>query len=133
MSPEDPLAALLTDAEDYREELADALSGLVTISRETGDLLFTNEYLNLDARSKVLVALLALNAAAMLDLRSSAAVAPSALVEITALPGGTVRPRLRELVAARLVMSRSGSYELPNAFVPQAIAELASATGGVAA
>lgn len=60
------------------------------------------------------------------DMAESAAVSPKETEEALGLPGGTVRPRLQELVASRIVIKTGGKYAVDSTTLHRAANELES-------
>lgn len=109
MESENPLSALRQQTPDWRERLAEMLAPYVVFD-DHGELEFLPFCDAQSSRNRVLIAVLALVAADDLGLRSGP-VTPKAVESATAIPGGTVRRCLRELVASRVLVVRDGSYD----------------------
>jgi len=120
----DPLASLIVDEDSIaREELAAGLKPYVQLSKK-GGLWLQTPFDELDSATKVLCLLLAIKAQAMLDLRESDQASPAELIEISGMPGGTVRPKLSKLVEKRFLAKADREYRVPPAAVRKALAEL---------
>jgi hypothetical protein len=120
----DPLEDLVVDeSEMARDELAKLLRPYVRFARD-GTMLFEDSFQGLPARARVLCALLALRAMNILGLRPDPGAGPQVLVDLTNMPPGTVRPKLRELAKSRLVTKEAGNYVVPNAAMRRAAAAI---------
>lgn len=116
---DNPLARLLVEAIDTREELAAILDGFVTID-ESGSIAFSAGFDSQPARRRVLVAVLAARAAFELDLRDEGSATPADIEQLTGMPGGTVRPKLRELAGSRVLHCSDGRYVVPDSQIRRA-------------
>ena len=111
----DPLDAVFVSAEQVQGEqralLARLLVPFAQIDPENGKVYFTKKVDELSAKRKIIVFLLA--RLALANRKDSIFPSAATLKEIedgTGLPGGTVRPRLMELVRERLAMKSGSSY-----------------------
>lgn len=114
---DDPLQRLLVSAKEVnRELLASLLHRWVAIDQETGAIMPTAEWDQLDARRKALIYLLARKAALALAIDIGGEAAGARTVELaTGMKGGTVRRVLRELFNERLVAQDSDAgYVVPS-------------------
>jgi hypothetical protein len=130
MTDDDPLARLLMDDADEvdRAAIAATLQDLVAVDSKSGRLALKPAFDNLPARARVLVYLLGARVAVLLGKRGDEHVLPKEIIEITGMPAGTVRPKLAELLEARLVShSDDGAYTVAPHQVGRAIAALAPA------
>jgi hypothetical protein len=120
------LEDLLTDESDYdREGLAAALIDVVRIGHG-GELLPAAGWTRLSQGSKVLIALLASKAGAALGVRSPEGLTGSEVEALTQVPGGTVRPQLRQLAEEHLAQQAGdGRYFIPAMSVPRALSRVA--------
>jgi hypothetical protein len=115
MGENDPLDALFVKPGQVEGEQRALLASLVlpfaSIEAESGVVHYNERGEALNARLKVLVFLLARLALAN---KASAGFAPSAspkeIEEGCTLPGGTVRPALKQLAQSRLAIKSSGKY-----------------------
>lgn len=123
MDSSNPLTRLVVDAVDVREQLASALTDYVVYD-ERGQLAFTASFDRATARHRVLIAVMALIGQAHLGGREEGPVRPAEIQDVTGMPGGTVRPKLRELVDRRCLTSSDGAYILPDALVRNGMREL---------
>jgi len=110
MATPDPLSALLVDEEDVaRDELAAGLAPFIQITKQ-GGLLPRSSFDGLSAADKVLTLLLSIKAMKMLELRDSERVGPAELIELSGMPGGTVRPKLSALTRKRMIVKDDHAY-----------------------
>jgi hypothetical protein len=81
---------------------------------DRGDLLLQPDFDVLTTEAQVACVLLAIKALGMVGLRSLDAATPAEIVALSGLPGGTVRPKLRDLLKRRCVARNSdGRYFMP--------------------
>jgi hypothetical protein len=111
-----PLSALVIDSPAATtEQLAETLRGRVRIDPASRSVFIEDD--KMDARQRVLLALLGWQALAMLAEKDASttshsawALTPREITEIAGLPGGTVRRTLRELLAERFVQQDDGYF-----------------------
>ena len=122
----DPLERLVLDAtEADRATIADVLSDRVGIDRSSGRIVLLPGYSPLNARSKVLLVLLAAKAAHLLGLRESELLRTQEVVMVSGLPPGTVAPKLKELREDRVVAQGADrAYYVPNALLQRVADQL---------
>lgn len=110
MANSDPLSALLVDEDEVaRDELATGLAPYIQITKQ-GGLLPKPAFEGLSAADKVLTLLLSIKAMKMLGLRDDERVGPAELIELSVMPGGTVRPKLSALAGKRLIVKDGHEY-----------------------
>jgi len=119
MSPEakmndSPLQGLVVDGDAIRDEiLAGLLRDRVQLAAPNG-IVFRSTAVPLSVRSRVLIGILGGAALHRLGHRRFVSVSPKELEDLIGVPGGTVRPALRELVSRRLVRAENGRYQIPS-------------------
>jgi hypothetical protein len=129
MPATDPLASLLIDEDDVaREELAAGLAPYVQITRQ-GGLMPLPAFEGLTAADKVLALLLSVKAMKMLGLRDGERVGPAELIELSGMPGGTVRPKLSSLVKKRLIIKDDHEYWITTLGSRKALEALVASNG----
>ena len=117
-----PLSALVVNEGDlFQEELAEVLASRVRLTPGGGFVLEPG-FDRLGADRKVCCALLAVKAAAMLELRRHGSARPRELERLTGMPGGTIRPALAHLLKSRIVTATGSDYEVPGHAVRRAAA-----------
>lgn len=113
---EDPLDAVFDTPEEMeganREKLAIMITAFAVVDPENGSFFTKSPWKKLTAKQKVLVFLLARLALSIRNPEFSKVVKSNEIEEATELPGGTVRPKLRELVKDRIAYReiRGGYY-----------------------
>jgi len=113
---EDPLDAVFDAPEEIdganRERLAKMITPFAVIDPENGTFFTKTPWGKLTSKQKVLVFLLARLALSTRNPEFSKAVNPKDVEDATELPGGTVRPKLGELVKDRIAYceKESGYY-----------------------
>jgi hypothetical protein len=113
MVTNDPLTALIVDEADVaREDLASALGPLLRLTAK-GSVVLEEGFDRLKAEQKVCAVLLGVRAAHLLELRAASDASPKEIAELSGMAGGTVRPKLMELVRRRVVRASKGRYEVP--------------------
>jgi hypothetical protein len=126
----DALATLLVDEEDLAEdEITRALRPYVRLTR-SGELVPEPRFDQISTEHRVLCVLLAVQALHMLGIRRTATVTPAQVVSLSAMPDGTVRPKLSALRKARVLTKRGSEYELPLSRVRHAVRVLESESYG---
>lgn len=125
----DPLDELVVKSEEVEGEnrkiLARILKPHVQIDPEKGTIYFVKQPSNLNTKEQVLVVLLAKLALAQKNPDISPITTPKELEEISGLPGGTVRPKLGELVKEKVIAKSSVGYyiEAVNLYKARAVLE----------
>lgn len=118
------LASLLVEektfSEDVAEQLYELLSDFVKIGSVKGEILVQPPFDSLDAERKVLIVILAAKAAFALGVSTQEGLRPKEIEGVAALPGGTVRPRLKALLEQRLVIPQNGQYCFPVSAISRA-------------
>lgn len=113
MTDQDPLSSLIVDESHLaREELADTLRPYLRLGR-SGQVVIDRAFDQLTALQKVACILLGLAAAHMLDLRDRRGATPQEIVRVSGLAGGTVRPKLSELLRDRYAVRDGHDYAIP--------------------
>ena len=114
MSNIDPLDALLTKATivdgEHRALLAKLLTPHVRLDPDTGKIYFTQHPPKLNTKQQVLVYLLARLALAQKNPNYTTVATTKDVEEGTGLPGGTVRPKLSELLKERIISKTEAGY-----------------------
>jgi len=119
----DPLQELVVDAAAVdRNAIASVLKGRIAIDSDSGRLVLSPSYNDLEARRKVLSVLLARKAAHLLKLAENEALTNKEVGEQTGLPPGTAAPSLKSLKELRLVsQDATKAYYISNAQLSNAI------------
>lgn len=113
MATKGPLDRLMVKEDALAEgHVAAALEQYVGLT-SSGGIVLKGAFDDLKAREQVLCILLAMRAAQLLGLKGEAGLTPLEIVEVSGMAGGTVRPKLSELVKSRLVAKEGGRYEVP--------------------
>ena len=111
----DPLEKLVVDDEEIdRTLLSEVLAPYVRISKKAGQPVFTPEFSRLSEGGKILVYLLARQAATTLGLSSEGSAAtPKEVSASTGVKYGTAKPTLVGLVRKGFLSSVGGEYSVP--------------------
>ncbi|MCL5428742.1 MAG: hypothetical protein M1347_02910 [Chloroflexi bacterium] len=114
---QDPLDAFFDTPEklegEMRERLAQMIVPFAAADPVSGDIHPKRGWNALDTKKKVLVILLAKLALSAKDAQFSASISSKEIEQITGLPGGTVRPKLSELVKDRIAFrDHSSNYSV---------------------
>ncbi len=129
MPNSDPLDELVTKAKvvegEHRLLLAELLKPHVRIDPDTGKIYFTNHPPKLNTKQHVLVYLLAKLALAQKNSEYTSVATTRDVEENTGLPGGTVRPKLSELLKDKIISKTEAGYliEAANLFRAKALLE----------
>ena len=125
----DPLESLLVDQREVdRGVLARALAPLMRVDRENRTYAFLPGIKErLENRRVVLSSLLARKALALLVPDYAEACPPRVLESETGIPGGTLRPLLKDLSGKRLVAKQGDGYLVPNFALESAISSFGKA------
>lgn len=112
---EDPLDAIFDAPEELqgvkREMLAKMIAPFAAVDPKNGTFFAKLAWNNLTTKQKVLVYLLARLALSTKNPEFSKSVTHGDVEEATELPGGTVRPKVSELIRDRVVYrNKDGSY-----------------------
>ena len=108
-----PLENLLIDDTALQDEiLADLLRDRIQLT-VSGGIVFKADASRLGVRSRVLIGLLGGAALHRLGKRREQTITPKELEVLIGVPGGTLRPALRDLVSRKLVRADRGRYEIP--------------------
>jgi hypothetical protein len=125
----DPLDELVVRSEEVEGEnrkiLAKILLPHVQIDPEKGTIYFVKQPSNLTTKEQVLVVLLAKLALAQKNPDITPITTPKEVEDISGLPGGTVRPKLGELIKDKIIAKSSVGYyvEGKNLYKARAILE----------
>lgn len=111
----DPLEDLLVDEGEINKELLAALlAPYVRLSRDTASVILTATGRALSNKPKIIVYLLARKALRALSLIESEGASTGDVTNNTGIPGGSVRPTLRNLLRDTLVaQTDEGDYYVP--------------------
>lgn len=113
---DDPLDAIFDTPEklegELREKLANMLIPFAKIDNTNGTFHSQKDWTKLNAKQKILIFLLARLALATINPKFQNGVAPKDIERETGLPGGTIRPKIMELVEERLVHKTKESLYL---------------------
>jgi hypothetical protein len=123
---EDPLSKLLLDVQEVdRASLARALQDYIGIDKKSGKIVLKVNFNKLNARQKVIAYLLGKKVAKLLNKTETELITPMDIIDETSIPKGTVNPKLRELVDARLIsQAKDGEYYVEHHQIPGCITEL---------
>jgi hypothetical protein len=132
---DDPLDQIFVKPEQVEGEnralLAKMIFPFAGVSAETGEVHFKATADDLNSKQKIIVYLLCRLA---LSTRPdtvfavfAAAVSPKEVERGTDLPGGTVRPKLSQLVDERIVVKSGDGYTIPSSSLKRAYKELEAA------
>lgn len=111
----DPLDRLVRKEEDLldRDLLARALDGLAYVDKDRARVLLTADGAASSAREKMIIYLLGRKALRAVGSEIKEEVEPKEIEKEWRIPGGTVRPNLRELAKEGVVAKREGGYYVP--------------------
>lgn len=114
MKEDSPLKSVLVDEAELNEELlANTVTKYTRIGNESGSLLPQSEFNDLDARGKIVVALLAEKTLHALEMSDNEWLTPTEIAEMTGIKKGTVYPAMRDLARQGLVQDEDGEYRIP--------------------
>lgn len=125
MEEVDPLDQIFVKPEQVAGEQRNLLAKLIlpyaSINADTGDVHFKSTFDDLSAKQKLLLYLLCrLALSTRPNTTITVAVSPMEIEKITMLPGGTVCPKLTELVKERIVVKSGEGYSVPAANLQRA-------------
>lgn len=110
----DPLDKLIVDENEInRELLATILNGVVTIGKQSGQIIRQPAFDDLVSKQQVAVLLLAHRVRYERDLVDSEWAAPAELAEQSGMASGTVRPKIRELTEDGIAEENDSTYRIP--------------------
>ena len=123
--PQDPLDELFVKTEqvegEHRAILAELILPYASINAETGVVHWKTTYDDLSTKKKLLLYLLCrLAISTRPNTTFTVAVSPTEVEKATMLPGGTVRPKLTELVKDKIVIKSGEGYYVPAATLQRA-------------
>jgi biotin operon repressor len=108
------LEDLLVDERELNEEmLAETLSDIIQIGKDSGGLYPRAAFADLNSYRKTAVILLAQHAREALALADTEWLSPSEIAEAAGMKKGTVFPAVRKLEEKGLAESDDGSYRIP--------------------
>lgn len=107
------LESLLVDENQLHDDLLTSLLESRLWLTSSGQLVFKNSSPPISARLKALIGVLGAMALYRLEKRFNNAVSPKELGQLTGLPGGTLRPTLRDLTRDGFLRATDGLYEVP--------------------
>ncbi|HEX9838909.1 MAG TPA: hypothetical protein VGA72_06160 [Anaerolineales bacterium] len=115
---QDPLDQLFVKTEQIEGEQRAILAQLIlpyaSINADTGDVHFKTTFDDLSTKQKILLYLLCrLALSTRPNTTFTVAVSPVEVEKATMLPGGTVRPKLTELVKDRIIVKSGDGYSVP--------------------
>lgn len=115
---QDPLDQLFVKTEQIEGEQRAILAQLIlpyaSINADTGDVHFKTTFDDLSTKQKILLYLLCrLALSTRPNTTFTVAVSPIEIEKATMLPGGTVRPKLTELVKNRIIVKSGDGYSVP--------------------
>jgi len=115
---QDPLDQLFVKTEQVEGEQRAILAQLIlpyaSINADTGDVHFKATFDDLSTKQKILLYLLCrLALSTRPNTTFTVAVSPIEVEKATMLPGGTVRPKLTELVKDRIIVKSGDGYSVP--------------------
>jgi hypothetical protein len=118
----DPLEQLFIRTEQVEQEQRILLAKLILpyagINPDTGEVYFKPIIDELNAKQKILIYMLCrLALSALPNTAFSNIITPKEIERETSLPGGTVRPRIGQLVEEKLVIKTGDGYSIPAAFL----------------
>jgi hypothetical protein len=113
----DPLDQIFTDTEQVeqaqREELAALIIPYAAVNRQTGAVYFKPTTDELNSKQKLILYLLCrLALSALPDSPFPKFVTPKEIERDTELPGGTIRPKLTQLVDEKIVVKSGEGYRI---------------------
>lgn len=122
---QDPLDQLFVKSEQVEGEQRALLAQLIlpyaSINADTGDVHFKSTFDDLSSKQRILIYLLCRLALSTRPKTTfTLAVSPVEIEKATMLPGGTVRPKLGELVRDRIVIKSGDGYSVPAASLQRA-------------
>lgn len=114
----DPLDQLFVKAEQVEGEQRALLAQLIlpyaSINADTGDVHFKTTFDDLSTKQKLLLYLLCrLALSTRPNTTFTTSVSPIEVEKATNLPGGTIRPKLSELVKDRIAVKNGDGYYVP--------------------
>lgn len=121
MKEDSPLQSVLVNEAELNEELlANTVTQYTKIGNESGSLVPQSEFNELDARGKLMVALLAEKARHALELVDDEWLTPSEIADMTGVKKGTVYPAIRDLARLGLLQDEDGEYRVPTVKLEEA-------------
>ncbi len=124
----DPFAKLIRPKTQFDEEtkkrLANILEPYVWLDPENNSIIFKEDTRNLNAIQKILVFALARKVASLINNSVTGNFTPTEVETETQIPGGTVRPKLGELLKMKILVRTDTGYELAQNFFISEIEEI---------
>lgn len=109
----DPLSSLVIDSDELsRSIISETLLPFASFTKD-GEIFIKAGFHGLSASQKVLVIILSQKALALLTYREFEAIGPTEISNISGIPLGTVKRRVRDLATERLLKSEAGKYYIP--------------------
>jgi hypothetical protein len=116
----DPFAKLIRPKaqfdEETKERLANILEHYVWLDPENNSIIFKDGTRKLNASQKILVFALARKVISLINNNDGGSFTPAEVETETQIPGGTVRPKLAELLKTKLIIRTANGYELAKNF-----------------
>ncbi|MFA5109269.1 MAG: hypothetical protein WC458_01880 [Patescibacteria group bacterium] len=119
----DPLNQLFVSESQAinRQELAELLLPYTAIHKETKEITFTSQFLELKNNSKILILLAAIKARSLILPDIDDKISPLEIIKMEIIPEGSVKTSLKSLLDLKEIKSEKGRYYLPNYKIPQVV------------
>lgn len=115
------LEDLLVDEEELNEELlVETVGKYAQIGKDSGNLIPKERYNNLDAKKKIVIALLAQKARYELSLSEEEWLGPADISEFSGVKTNTVYPAVRDLANKGILGDENSKYRIPSVNAEQA-------------
>lgn len=106
--------------EETQKRLANLLEPYVWLDPDSDSIVFKEASSSLSALQKILVFAISRKAMSLINEKNKGSFSPSEVESETQTPGGTVRPKLAELIKKKILVKTSDGYELsPNFFISE--------------
>lgn len=126
----DPFARLIRPKAQFDEEtknwLANLLEPFIWLDPENNSITFKDDERNLNALQKVLLFALARKVISLINNNNMGSFTPTEVETETEIPGGTVRPKLGELLKKKILVRNENGYELAQNFFKREIEQILS-------
>jgi hypothetical protein len=111
---------------DYetQRELADLLEPYLWLDPESNSVTFTKTGANLTTQQKVYLYAVGKKIISLLNHASAPCFSPNDVQNETGLPGGTIRPKLTQLVQQRRLIRKNSLYEVVPGFLVSDVEEV---------